>query len=701
MNNSTLRTMMAPKSIAIIGMSQKPGGVGLKTLQNLKISGYEGGIYLIGRVKDEVEGIAIHDDIGSLPMGVDLAVLAVPASGVGTALEGCISRGVRSAVIYASGFAEMGEAARKEQERIGKLARDAGMIVAGPNCLGFMNFVTGLRVGFVTVEKIPRIAAETNDAVAIVAQSGGIQSHLYQGLTGRGIGVSYSISTGNEMDLGLGDLVTFLLDEPSTRVIALYAEQIAQPQQFIASVREARRRGKPILLLHPGRSEKAQEAAQSHTGSLTGDYAVMRTMLEREGVVFTDTLDELLDVAEVAARFPLPPSGGLGLMTASGGFCGLAHDFCDELGIDIPDLTDVSVANLTPQFPAYIPPRNPLDLGTQLMSQTSIVGVGLAGLLADANIGAVVPVLPAGMPEHAAAFLEEVITASAKISKPVALVMLGDVRPMTPEFLERARASKLIVSRAPDRTIRAMGKWLAARQLPPAGKVESPRIVEKPYFEAAGTQVEWRGKQLLASIGVPVPDGALATTADEAVAIARRVGFPVAMKVQACQLAHKTEAGAVLLKIRDESAVRSGFSTLHENLQNSGNGGVPIDGVLVERMARPGVELVVGGKRDLRWGPVLLVGIGGVLVEALSDVRLLAADASLQEISRALCSLRGAKLLSGFRNMPAVNTDAIAEVVQAVGRLMLEDPSIVEIDINPLMASGDEVMALDALFIIQ
>ncbi|WP_424137864.1 CoA-binding protein [Roseomonas chloroacetimidivorans] len=305
-----LSRLLDPRSVAILGMSTKPDTAGHLVLRNLRMNGFTGPIHLVGRSAGEVDGLPVETSIATLPEGVDVAVLALPAAAVGEALAACAARGVNSAVVFASGFAETGEAARAEQDRLGRLARESGMLVLGPNCIGYTNYVAGFTVGFVSVSRVPRTPAGATDAVAIVAQSGGLANHLRLSLDFRGVPVSYNISTGNEIDLGLGDFVRHMLDDSSTRVVAIYAEHIRDTASFFAAAERARAVGKPVVLMHAGRGERAQEAAKSHTGALAGDHAVMRVKAERAGVVVVDTLDELLDVTEILSRHPLPGRPG-------------------------------------------------------------------------------------------------------------------------------------------------------------------------------------------------------------------------------------------------------------------------------------------------------------------------------------------------------------------------------------------------------
>jgi acyl-CoA synthetase (NDP forming) len=698
--DAVLQRIMRPKSVAIIGMSAKPNTAGHAVLRNWLLNEFSGDIHLIGRSGGEIEGMPIRTDLAELPEGIDVAVLTLPAAGVGDALAGCAARNVGAAIVFASGFAEVGDAERSEQERIGRLVRKSGLSVVGPNCIGYTNFVEGFTVAFAGVNKVPRVAPGTADGLAIVAQSGGLGNHLRLGLDSRGLPVTYTISTGNEMHLGLGDFVEYLLADNATRVIMIYAEHIRQPAAFLSAAQQAQVVGKPIVLLHPGRSARAKEAAKSHTGALAGDYAVMRAKLERAGIIIVNTLDEMLDASELLARYPRPKPGGLGIVTFSGAFCGIAHDFCEDIGVPVPPLSPEIEAHLKPLVPSFIPPKNPLDLGTQPLWQPDIIETGVAALLKDPAIGGVAISIPAGAPANANGYLKHIIAAKQMSEKPLALAMLGDASPLPPEFIQTAREHKIVLSRSSDRTLRAMAHVIARGNHKHVPEETAPQPFASMPKLTSGAQPEWRGKQVLAAAGIAIPRGGLAESVDQAVEIAERIGFPVVMKAQTAALAHKTEAGGVLLNIADADGVRKAWQTLLDNVQRA-QPELRLDGILVESMAPRGLELVIGGRRDPHWGPIVLIGLGGILVEALQDVRLIAPEASEDEILAELDKLKTAKLLHGFRNMPPADVRAAAQAATAIGRLMLTQPEIDEIDINPLMVHprGEGATALDALIV--
>lgn len=693
-----IHRLLNAKSIAIIGMSSKPNSAGHAVLKNLRLNNFQGDIHLVGRTAAEVDGVIIKTNMADLPLGVDVAVLTLPAASVGQALADCASRRVASAIVFASGFAEAGDAGRHEQERISAMVRKAGMVVVGPNCIGYHNYTVGLSVTFIGLHQGQLVPKGTKDAVAIISQSGGLANHLRHGLIARGVSVSYNISTGNEMDLGLGDFVNHLVDDPATRVIMIYAEDIRRPDLFLQAAARARSMGKPIVMLFPGRSPRAQEAAKSHTGALASDYAVMKIKVERAGIYLAEKLDEFLDVAEILARHPVPSPGGLGIMTFSGAFCGIAHDFCADLDVEIPHLSPETEAELKEVLPEFISPKNPIDLGTEAVWRPQLIGQAVSALLKEPSNGGVAISIPVTSPAHSKAFLEQIVEARATNNKPMALAMLGDQQPLSQEFIEIAKANKIVLSRSSDRIITALARIV--KQPPAKPEQEPPESFGELPAMPEGTLPEWLGKKVISAAGIAVPAGRLAITVDDALAIAREIGFPVVIKAQAVALAHKTEAGGVILNLADETAVRAAWSTLHTNVAEA-QPGLKLEGVLVEKMSAKGLELVIGGRRDPRWGPIVLIGLGGILVEALHDVRLVTPDATKEEIVAEFGKLKASKMLFGFRNLPPVDLDAAAEAAMAVGRLLITENDISEIDINPLMVyeRGQGAIALDALVV--
>ncbi|MCL2586135.1 MAG: acetate--CoA ligase family protein [Streptosporangiales bacterium] len=696
--------MLTPRSVAIVGVSARPGSSGRALLRMLRVNDFAGDIHLVGRSGGEIDGLPVLRGIDELPRGVDLALLMTPASGLREAVAACVARGVNAAIAYASGFAEFGERGRAEQAEIERLAREGGMAFNGPNCLGFVNYVLPLTTIFIPGPPTPRLPEGTTNGIAVIAQSGGLMGMIARGLRTRNLPVSYTVSTGNEAGLTLADYLDHFADDPVTGGIVVYAEDIRDPRGFLAAVRKARSRGKSVVLMHAGRSERGQRAAASHTGALAADYGVLSTVLTRAGACVAESLEELLDVAEILARYPEPPVADTAIGTTSGAFCAIGLDALDGLGLSVGELSPPTMEVLGKRFPDYMQPGNPLDFGTIAASDPEMYHDGLAALLSDDAIGSAVLALPFGSPEVVRTMLEQVGKAASAPGqrKPVVMALFGDVTPLPPDLWEYAGSMGIILSNSPERMIRAVAAVTRygrarARRSAEAIPAQAP-AGGKPVLDGAGGALpEWRGKRFLASAGISVPSGDLATSPDEAAGIAARVGYPVAAKIQAASLQHKTEAGGVALGITGEEELREAWARLTGRAAAAGV--TEPDGILVEAMAEPGVELMVGARRHPLWGPVVMAGLGGVWVEALGDVRLMPPDLAEEEIVAELGRLRSHRLLEGFRGSPAVDLKAVAGAVAAAGRLMTDYPRITELDINPLVARPDGVTALDALIV--
>jgi acyl-CoA synthetase (NDP forming) len=529
-----------------------------------------------------------------------------------------------------------------------------------------------------------------------------MQTTLRLSLQAKGVPVSYAISTGNEADLGAEDFLSFLIEDEATRVIVVFAEQFRHPRTFLALAVKAREAGKPIVLMHPGRSARAQESARSHTGALTGDHAVMRTLVAREGVLVVETLEELTDCAELLLRFPQPPVAGAGIVTNSGAFKGYALDFCDAMGLDLPELSPGTVDKVKAFLPSFAALENPLDVTAHSLRDPTILGRSAQALLADERIGGVVVAVIPGAPQMVVERAGHIVAGFADRTKPLVVSFFGDESPLPPETAPMIRDKGACFIKSPDRALRALARVTAYGQSRQSAGRRSELDPPRVSIVGNGTLAEYEGKQLLSQLGIPVPSGELAKSIDEARAVAARVGYPVVLKAQAAALQHKSEAGGVLVGIRDDGAVPDAWNRLHDNVRRA-RPELALDGVLVEAMGESGVEMVVGARRDPSWGPVVMVGLGGIWIETLMDVRVLAPDLPVEVVMQEILKLRGAALLKGARGAPPCDVNALAQVVVRLGALVLAEPRITEIDINPLVVhpDGRGVTALDALFVLQ
>jgi len=668
--------------------------MGGSVLANLERCRYGGDIHLVSRNRTEINGRACVPSIDDLPHGVDTAVLVVPQTAVIDAIAACGRRGVGAAVVFASGFAEVGEVGRGDQDKLLAAARAANVAMLGPNCIGLSNFTTGAVLTFEFNVSLP--AQTEGPRVGIVAQSGALAAIMRMAFVAKGLGISQVISTGNEADLSAEDFLADMVDDPATNVVAMFVEQIRRPQDFLGIAARARAVGKPIVLMHPGRSQRARASASTHTGALAGDHAVMTALLRHAAVVVVDTLEELIDSADLLARFK-PPVNGVGIITNSGAVKGFALDFCDSVGLDIPVLGDKTLETLKVTLPPFASVDNPVDVTAQVLRDLTIWTRSAKALLDDPAIGSLcVPIVP-GSPKQAMDKVEVLLPPITEGGKPAVIAALGDDFPIPPEFIAAFRAKGIPVLRSPERAMRALAHATTYGQaLATSGR--DTTAINAPALPRRGTLAEYEGKTYLAALGITVPEGALARDVAQAKEIAARVGYPVALKAQAAALAHKSDAGGVALNIADAAALEAAWQRMTQAIATA-QPGLKLDGVLVEKMGPRGLELILGARRDPQWGPVMLIGLGGIWTEALDDVRLMPADLPRERIMAELGKLKGARMLRGLRGAPPVDTGAIADAAVRVGALMRARPEIAEIDINPLVAYPDGVLALDALIV--
>jgi len=686
---------LRPRSIAIVGISSRAGSAGQNILQSLKLNKFPGDIHLVGRSEEPIDGRPVLKSPEELPEGIDLAVFTLPAAGVRDAVAACVKRKVGSAMVFAAGFAEVGE--QEMQDEIARTAREGGLAIVGPNCLGVTNNVDGMMLHMLFAREALRFGPNSKPGLALVGQSGGMIGHYQRAADGRGTPMSYIISTGNEIGLESTDFIDFLADDPATSVLVVYTEQVRRPREFLAAIRRCRTAGKPVVLMFPGRSTKSKEAAQSHTGALVGDYATMRTLVEDAGAIVTTTMDETMDLAEILVRYPKPPVKGPGILTASGAFVGLSNDMAEELGFEFPAVEPSTLKIFEDTLPPYGNYGNPLD-ATAGFTPTQLPGV-VKALIDDPNIG----MLFISFPINTGLVVQNFNKGMEGSDKPKVMVALGDTWPLAPDVMEAVKQSPAVFGRSSDRMMRAVATYTRyGRLLARARTAAKPEPIKDVPKLGKSTQPEWLGKKVLAAAGIKIPAGDLARTVDEAAAVAKRISYPVVLKAQAAALSHKTEAGGVMLNLADEPALRAAWDAMMKSVKRAAPN-ITLDGALVEKMSPKGIELMVGAKRDAGWGTVLLLGLGGIWVEALGDVQLLPGSAGEDEVREALRKLRSAKLLAGVRGAPPADTDAVVKAVMAIGRVMQTMPEVIEVDVNPLMvhAKGQGVTALDALIVTE
>ncbi len=693
-----IERLIRPKSVAIVGASDKPGALGTTLLSNLERNGFAGSIYPINPNRDTLAGRTCLKSVAELPDGVDCAVLAIPRAFVLDAVRGLAERKVGAAVIYSAGFAEGGEEGLAEQIEIGRIAKEAGMVIEGPNCIGSVNYVDKVPLTF--VETLCR--QPSGPAVGVISQSGAMAAVLATVLLARDIPVSYTISTGNEAASGVEDYVSWLVDDPYTKVVAMIVEQFRKPQAFLNAARALRAAGKLVVLLHPGTSSAARESAATHTGAMAGDYKLMRAYVERAGVVFAETLEELGDISEIGLRAPAMPRPGAAVVGESGAFKALTLDLAEQLGLELAALGDDDSPLLRAALPDFVPVSNPLDLTAHGLYHPSVYTDTIRALLDDDRVGSVVAGIIQSDPVTCTIKFPPIMAAleGRSITKPVIFAGLDEGADVPPERIAALRAAGIPWLPSTERALRALARLTALSQRDLTNNQAAPLPIAD-LSQHHGVIPEYQAKILLAPLGISFPQGRFAATADEAVAAAEAIGFPVVMKAQAAALGHKSDAGGVILKLADADAVRAAFDRIHANVA-AYSANINLDGVLIEAMGRMGTEMIVGAKHDPEWGPVVLAGFGGVTAEILQDVCLITPDMCVDLVIAELLKLKQAALLTGWRGSPALDLPALADLIVRVGQIMTGNPSVREIDLNPVILhpAGEGVVALDALMLV-
>ncbi|HZS84636.1 MAG TPA: acetate--CoA ligase family protein [Stellaceae bacterium] len=708
-SRAELARLIDPQSIAIIGVSADPGGFGSRTLANL--APFRGRVYAINPKYENLHGRPCFPALSALPEVPDCVAIALPRERVEAVLEDCAARGVGGAVIYASGYAETGLAERKaQQDRLAAIARAApAMRILGPNCFGFANNVSRAAALF-----IPRHADIPHrlGPVGIVSQSGALGYTMVQGGE-RGVGFSHYFGAGNSCDVDVCDLAAYLLEDPACSAIALCFEGVASGSRFLALGEKALATGKPIVVHKVARGDASAAAALSHTGTLAGSDAAYRAAFERCGFAVVDDLEALFETASFLAKAGPPKAAGVAVMATSGGAAVIAADMAETCGVPMPQPGDKAAAILKAAIPEYGSPRNPCDVTAQVINdQDSFIACSTA-LLEDPAFGALVIPQVMALPQSTPARVPLMSALARKTGKPICMIWMTEWLE-GPGAAEYENDPKVALFRSARRCFAALAAWQrnAARAAEPKAeprRLAAPEAARRAAAElgaAGATLAERAAKRVLSYYGVPVIAERLVESPGEAVAAAAALGYPVALKLESPDILHKTEAGVVRLGLADADAVRRAYAEILERAamlpRDAGSsGGEPrISGILVQPMAPQGVELVIGGRRDPQFGPLILVGAGGVLIELLRDSVVSLAPVSPMAARALLRRLKCAPLLDGFRGSPPVDLDAIAEAVSRVSELIADHAeTIAEFDVNPLICGPEGCVAVDALIL--
>jgi len=708
---SDLRPLIFPKSIAIFGVSSdlsKLTGMPLRYLMN---HGYRGKIFLINAKYDQIGGHRCYPALSAIPPEeeIDLAMIILPARAVYGTVKECIERGVKAAIVFSSGFAEIGPEGRQLQEQLRELVRGTNFLLCGPNTDGIGAPHERIPLGFATsMELLPP------GQIGLVTQSGAIMNSIVFRCRDRGLGFTYHICAGNEAHLESSDYIKFMLDDPRTRLILAFIEGFKDGQKFLEVADYALDKQKPIIVLKVGRSEKGSRAAASHTGALTGSDKVHEAVFKQKGVLRADDLDDLVATALLFEKCPLPVGSGVGVISVSGGAMGIMADKAAEIGVDLPDLSPPTQKRLRELF-YWAQPTNPFDLTGQMASNPELLVEVLRLFLADPQISFLVVTVTPFPSFFTDKFFVDIIEVAKDSSKPLVVCsMRGILRPDYAQVLEQANIPLLHTPEECFKAIKALmtySKYLERhRQRKTFSKGEGllnedevGQIRRWLMKRAQRILSERESKALLSRYGIPVTREALARSIPEALTIAQGIGYPVALKVESPQIIHKTEAGCVKLQINGPEELVQAYEEIMANARDY-QSGVDINGVLVQEMVEGGLEVIIGLSRDPQFGLTIMFGLGGIFVELLEDIALRLVPITRDDAQEMLQEIKGYKLLEGFRGQPTYDQEALIETLLKVSRLAEDlESQIEEMDLNPVKVfeAGRGIKVVDSLLVLQ
>jgi acyl-CoA synthetase (NDP forming) len=698
--HADLTRLLHPASVAVIGASTRAGSFGERVLHNLRH--YGGRYYPVNARYETIGEHRCYPNVADLPEVPDCAVVTVAREAVEEIVLDCAKAGVGGVIIFASGYAETGKQERIDQQhRLAAIARETGMRIVGPNCIGVVNAPLDLRVTFMDITPIPK---PNRQSIGMVSQSGALGMALAQAVV-RGVSFSHVMTSGNSCDVDMADYISYLADDPSCSAIACVFEGMAEPERMLIAAKRAWQRDKPLIVFKMATGEEGAAAAMSHTGSLAGSQAAYRAVFQRAGAILVDNYEALCETAAFFAKAPSPKARGVAVVAASGGAAIMAADRAEQFSVPLPQpnggVRDILMAHI-PEFGSA---RNPCDVTAQILANPESLAACADALLGDPSYGALVVPQTYGYAPSAKR-IPVYDSLAAKHGKIVCIVWQTEWLE-GPGVKEAEEAEHVALFRSMPHCFAALAAWhwraakraagIAAAVAMPAETVQQARTM---IAAADGqTLTEREAKQVLALYGVPVVVERVAQSVDDAVSAAGSLGYPVVLKVESPDLPHKTEAGVVRLNLRDADEVRTAYQTVMAKA-NAVTPPPRINGVLVQKSIPQGIEMVVGARIDPLFGPLVVVGLGGILVELLQDSALAPAPVTHDEALALLGQLKGARLLDGFRGMPGVDRNRLAEVICSVAAFAADHrDAIAELDVNPLICNGDQITAVDALIV--
>jgi acetyl coenzyme A synthetase (ADP forming)-like protein len=688
----SLRPFFHPKSVAVVGASRDPSGIGYRILEALVLNRFQGPVYPVNPKATVVGCMRACASVRELPEPVDLAVIVVPRDAVMGVVDDCAARGVRALVVITAGFAEVDAEGGALQRGLVDRVRSHGMRLVGPNCMGLLNTDAAVRLNASFSPVFP-----PPGRVAMSSQSGALGLAILAAARRFGLGLSTFVSVGNKADVSGNDLLQYWEEDAGTDVILLYLESFGNPRRFARIARRVSRR-KPIVAIKSGRTKAGGRAAGSHTAALAASEVAVDSLFHLTGVIRADTLEEMFDLAAALGSQPLPRGRRVAIVTNAGGPAILCADVCEAGGLIIPEFSSTTRSGLAALLPAAASVANPVDMIASATAQqySRVIETVLTSGEIDALIAIYIPVGLSETEAIVAAVRTGVAAARAggANDKPVLACLMTEQGARTHLDLGTEKIPSYTFPEAAARVlsrITAHAEW----RIQPEGLIpdfddldlrSAGEICQQALAQhGAGWLSAQETRQVLAAIRLPLPPGGVATTADEAVELARRLGFPVAVKLASRQVIHKTEAGGVCLHLEDAGAVHKAFEDIRDRLTRR-NQLAAMDGVVVQPMITGDVEVMAGVTQDPLFGPLIAFGLGGIYVEVLADVCFRVTPLTDRDAAEMIQAIRGYRLLQGYRGHPPADTEAIQEILLRLSRLVEEIPEITEVDLNPIFA---------------
>jgi acetyltransferase len=680
--------LLFPRSVAVIGATPVAGKIGNVVFTN--VANFPGEVYAVNPKYQEIAGKPCFPSVLDLPKPVDLAVVVIPAEGVSQVLRECGKKGIKNAAVITAGFKESGPEGAKRERELVQIAEEYGLNVLGPNVLGLISTRVGLNATFAPKGALP-------GSIAFMSQSGAFCTSVLDWAWKEKLGFSHFVSLGNKAVLDESDFLAAFAEDPETKVIVAYLEGIKDGPRFMELARRISQE-KPIVILKAGRAEAGARAVSSHTGTMAGSDHAYDAAFRQCGVIRARTVEELFDYAYVLSRQPLPKGRRIGIVTNAGGAGVMAADAAEWEGLAVARLSESTLQALAGRLPPEAAIYNPVDIIGHATAEQYRAALEL--VLADPGVDLGVA-LSAPHPILRYADLARVVAeAKERFGKPIAVsFMAGELGEEAEEVLRRAGIPSFFDPARAVRALSALVKYAEirarSRTPPPRFPVDLPkaRKILKSAEEKGRVRLGLEAMELLSAYGIPVAKGGVAKTAEEARKIAEEIGKPVAIKILSPEITHKTEVGGVRLSVPPQEADRVAWELL--NAFRKTFPGIPMDGVYVQEMLPPGREVILGMVRDPTFGPLLMFGLGGIYVEVLRDVAFGVAPLSREEAEEMVRLIRGAKILLGVRGQPPVDLAGLVDLILRLSQMSVENPEILELDLNPVMCYPERVVAVD------